>query len=59
MAFVRVKGPDGAEFSIDEGVAESMGTVLKDKPAVDDSGRPLPWKPVTDKAGKSASTKES
>lgn len=61
MAFVRVKGPDGAEFSIDEGVAAEMGTVLKDKPAVDGDGRVLPFKPATDKAGqpKAAATKES
>ena len=54
MAFVRCKGPDGAEFTIDERAAKSMGdkvTVLKDKPAVDGNGRPMPAKPVTDKAG--------
>lgn len=64
MAFVRVKGPDGAEFSIDERAVKGMGsdvTVLKDKPAVDGNGRPLPFKPVTDKAGqpKAAEKKEA
>ena len=65
MAFVRVKGPDGAEFSIDEEAVPGMGdavSVLEDKPAVDASGRPLEFKPATDKAGKpkpAASTKES
>lgn len=54
MAFVRAKGPDGAEFTVDERAVKSMGdkvTVLKDKPAVDINGRPLPFKPVTNKAG--------
>ena len=52
MAFVRVKAPDGAEFSIDEAAVEGMGvTVLDKKPAVDYSGRPLAFKPATDKAG--------
>lgn len=52
MAFVRVKGPDGAEFTIDEGVVGSMGVKVLDKPAVDVNGRPLPWKPATNLAGK-------
>lgn len=52
MGFVRVKGPDGSEFTIDERVVEGMGvTVLDDKPAVDASGFALPWKPATNKAG--------
>lgn len=55
MAFVRCKGPDGAEFTVDEAAAKSMGdevAVLEDKPAVDVNGRPLPPKPATDKAGR-------
>lgn len=56
MAFVRVKGPDGSEFSIDERAVEGMGvTVLKDKPGVDRNGRPLAFKPKTDKAGQRTS----
>lgn len=52
MAFVRVKGPDGAEFTIDERAVKTLGvSVLKDKPAVDRNGRALPAKPSTDKAG--------
>ncbi len=53
MAFVRVKGPDGDEFTIDEAAVPGMGdavTVL-DKPALDRSGRPLPVKPHIDLAG--------
>lgn len=51
MAFVRVKGPDGSEFTVDEVAAESMGLTALDKAAVDINGRPLPVKPSTDKAG--------
>lgn len=51
MGFVRVKGPDGAEFTIDERAVKGMGGSVLDKPAVDRNGRPLPAKPVTDKAG--------
>ena len=52
MAFVRVKGPNGSEFSIDERAVEGMrGVQVTDKPAVDINGRPLPPKPATDKAG--------
>lgn len=55
MGFVRAKGPDGAEFTIDEQAAKAMGEdvkILTGKDAVDGNGRPLPFKPVTDKAGK-------
>lgn len=54
MAFVRCKGPDGAEFTVDEQAAASMGdeVAVLDKPAVDINGRPLPPKPATDKAGR-------
>lgn len=51
MAFVRVKGPDGSKFTVDEVTAESMGLAALDEPAVDINGRPLPVKPATDKAG--------
>jgi hypothetical protein len=51
MAFVRVKGPDGAEFTIDERAVKGMGVTVLSKDAVDINGRPLPTKPHTDKAG--------
>jgi hypothetical protein len=53
MAFVRVKGPDGAEFTTDEAAVPGMGdaVIVLDKPAVDGNGRPLAFKPATDKAG--------
>lgn len=60
MAFVRVKGPDGAEFSVDERAVKGMGVTVLDKPATDRNGRTLPAKPHTNKAGQpkaSASTK--
>lgn len=63
MAFVRVKGPDGAEFTIDEGAVEALGaSVLKGKDAVDVNGQPLPAKYPTDLAGQpkgSSATKEA
>lgn len=58
MAFVRAKGPDGAEFTIDERAAKSMGVTVLDKPAVDANGRPLPFKPVTTKAGQPKASTE-
>lgn len=52
MAFVRVKGPDGAEFTVDEGAVKALEvSVLKDKDAVDVNGQPLPAKYPTDLAG--------
>ena len=59
MAFVRVKGPDGSEFTTDERAVKGMGVTVLAKPAVDASGRPLPHKPHTNKAGQqvSAATK--
>ena len=51
MGFVRAKGPDGAEFTIDENAARRMGVDILGKPAVDANNRPLPFKPATDKAG--------
>jgi hypothetical protein len=54
MTFVRVVGPDGAEFTISERAVKSYGdvvTVLHDRPAVDANGRPLPPKSRTDLAG--------
>lgn len=55
MGFVRVKGPDGAEFTIDEGAVEGMGVTVLDKPALDRNGRPLLVKPHTNKAGQKVS----
>ena len=57
MAFVRAKGPDGAEFTVDEGAVETLGaTLVKNAEAVDVNGRPLPPTEPT-KSGKSAETK--
>lgn len=53
MGFVRCKDPrTGHEFTIDEAAAKRMRVQILDRPAVDRSGRPLPWKPATTKAGK-------
>lgn len=52
MAFVRAKGPDGAEFTIDEAAASALGARVLKKPAVDVNGRPLPDKPYVDLAGR-------
>jgi hypothetical protein len=46
MAFVRVKAPDGAKFSIDEVAAKSMGVTVLSEPAVDINGRPLDFEPA-------------
>ena len=53
MAFVRVKGPDGAEFTVDEGAVPGMGPTVSvlDKEAVDGNGRPLPPKYDIHKGG--------
>lgn len=51
MAFVRVKGPDGSEFSIDEAAVKGMQAEVLNKPALDINGRVLPPTPHTDKAG--------
>jgi hypothetical protein len=63
MAFVRVKGPDGSEFTIDEGAVKALEvSVLKDKDAVDVNGQPLPAKYPTNLAGEpkaSAKQKEA
>ena len=57
MAWKRFKDPiSGDEFTADEAAGPAMGLKPLDKEAVDASGRPLPSKPSTDKAGKSAST---
>lgn len=56
MAFVRVKGPDGAQFSVDERAVKGMGVTVLNKPAVDRNGRPLPAKPHTDLAGQPKSS---
>lgn len=55
MAFVRVKGPDGSEFTTDERAVKGMGVTVLNKPAVDVNGRPLPHKPHTNKAGQQVS----
>jgi hypothetical protein len=52
MGFVRVKAPDGAEFTIDEGAVKGMGVSVLSKDAVDINGRPLAAKPATTKDGK-------
>ena len=59
MAFVRVKGPDGSEFSIDERAVKGMGVTVLDKPAVDYNGRPFPVKPRTTKAGQPTASESS
>ena len=62
MGFVRVKGPDGAEFTIDEAGAASMGLSPLSKDAVDGNGRPLAPKYPTALDGKpkaAADKKES
>lgn len=51
MAFVRCKGPDGAEFTVDEVTAQSMGVPVLNKEAVDVNGRPLPPKHDIHKGG--------
>lgn len=49
---VRVKGPDGAEFTTSRRAAKVFGAkVLEDKAAVDANGRPLPEKPNIHKGG--------
>lgn len=53
--FVRVKAPSGVEYSISEDYAVGEGlNIIKDKPAVDANGRPLPAKNPTDLAGEPA-----
>ena len=61
MGFVRCKGPDGAEFVIDETAAEAFGVTVVGPADVDGYGNPTPPKPRTDLAGKpaAAKTKES
>ena len=63
MAFVRCKGPDGAEFTVDETTAagyDASVKVLTDKDAVDVNGRPIPPKYDIHKGGpiKAASDKK-
>ena len=41
MAFVRVKGPDGTEYTTSEKAAKVFGAKVLDKDAVDVNGRPL------------------
>lgn len=59
MAWKRYKDPgSGDEFTADENAGTAMGLKPIDKEAVDASGRPLPSKPNTDKAGVKASQKD-
>lgn len=59
MGFVRAKGPDGAEFTIDEGAVKTLSaTVIKDADAVDVNGRPLPFEAAPTRGGKAADTKK-
>jgi hypothetical protein len=53
---VRVKLPNGAETTLDEGFARAEGlTILDRKPAVDSFGRDLPPKyPISHKGGTTA-----
>lgn len=57
--FVRVKGPDGSEFTTSEKAAKVFGATVVDKPAVDGNGRPLAAKYNIHKGGtvKAADTK--
>lgn len=59
MAFVRVKGPDGSEFTTSEKAAKVFGATVLNKDAVDGNGRPLPPKYDIHKGGsKPASTQK-
>ena len=60
MAFVRVKGPDGSEFTIDERAITAHGVTQIDKDALDGNGRPLAPKYNIHKGGssKAASTQK-
>jgi hypothetical protein len=57
---VRVKGPDGTEYTTSEKAAGVFGAKVIDKPAVDVNGRPLPPKHDIHKGGavKPASTQK-
>jgi len=57
--FVRVKGPDGSEFTTSEKAAKVFGATVLEKDAVDVNGRPLPAKNNIHKGGtvKAADTK--
>src|SRR5690348_5931535 len=58
--FVRVKGSDGSEFTTSEKAAAVFGaTVIEGKRAVDDNGRPLVAKSVTDLAGEAVTSTPS
>lgn len=58
MAWKRYKDPtSGDEFTADERAGKAMGLKPLDKDAVDASGRPLPPKPSTDKAGNASAAK--
>ena len=55
---VRVKGPDGTEYTTSEKAAKVFGAKVVDKPAVDVNGRPLPPKYDIHKGGVKPSTTE-
>lgn len=60
MAWKRYKDPtSGDEFTADELAGNAMGLKPIDKDAEDASGRPLPPKSNTDKAGNTAKPKEA
>ena len=58
MAFVRVKGPDGTEYTTSEKAAGVFGAKVIDKDAVDGNGRPLPPKYNIHKGGTVANTEK-
>ena len=58
MAFVRVKGPDGTEYTTSEKAAKVFGAKVIDKDAVDANGRPLPPKYDIHKGGTVANTEK-
>jgi hypothetical protein len=49
--FVRVKGPDGSEFTTSEKAAKVFGATVIQKDAVDVNGRPLAAKNNIHKGG--------
>ena len=59
IEYVRVRDTNG-EFTTSRAAAKNAGlTVLEDKPAVDQIGRPLPAKPKVSKAPGSSTPKSA
>lgn len=58
MAFVRVKSPNGDEFTVGERAVKALGVTPIDKPAVDINGRPLPPKKNIHKGGSTKAASE-